>query len=723
MPEDSISITVVRRYLRWAVLIVVAAAAGSVARTGGLAAEQAGGRTPARRAVSTDLAELPGRDWPTVGGNLGQMRFSTLKEINASNVRRLELAWTASFDGDVVNEVETELLVKGGVLYAVTGNGNVVATDATNGRKIWQWDTFHPPKPASGNAPIRGLALGAGHVYQQTNIGTVVALDERTGSLKWQTNVSLNGGIQEGSGAPVYHDGVVYVGVSGREQGRGHVDALKADSGELLWRTFMIGTAADDPKTGGAGVWTSPSIDPQLGLLYAVTGNAGVLTTATSAEWSSSIVALHLSTGAIKWAFQGVHHDIWDYDCPSPPTFFDVTIGGVVRHGVEFQCKSGYQFELDRATGEPLLPVREVPIPQAPGGSSPDPAAMAASPFVSPTQPQMQGTNDVVQHCVTREMLLGPAPDGSEYNYTCTYSIPGSGKFTTFTPGMLGGPTWQANAVDPSRGYLYVCAIAGSAQSWKIDPASGRTQRGGRFLQAERGWSGSVAAIDLRTNRTVWLNKWMDGKACLSGVTATAGGVVFTADLQSTAPSKVYAFDSSSGKELWSFQTPQSITSAPIVYAVNGREYVAFIGGGPVPLLGGILAPFRRRDEMYVFALPRRGSKPATLSTNAAPGTATTGTATPGMTARASNAGSAVEAGRAVFVSRCGSCHTLQAAGTTGTAGPNLGVVGRVSAQTVTNAVTQGTSGPLGTMPAFSGTMTKEEIEQVAAYVAGVTAR
>lgn len=703
------------RSIRIGVVVAVALAAGAVAcvAPGRFASSQNPARPRPTQSVRTDVVKAPAVDWPTIGGNLGQTRFSTLKEINASNVGKLQLAWTTAFDGDVVNAVETELLVSNGVLYLVTGNGNVVAADATNGRKIWQWNTPEPARPATLTAPNRGLGLGGGRVYIQTTRGVVVALDAAMGRQLWQTTVSLNGGLQQGASAPVYYDGTLYVGVAGHEQGRGHVDALNAETGRLLWRTFTVGSAADDPKTGGGGVWTSPSIDPGLGLLYASTGNAGNLMTATNAEWSASIIALDMKTGAIRWAFQGVHHDIWDYDCPSPPVFFDVTIKGVRRHGVEFQCKPGYQFELDRATGEPLLPVTEVPIPEAPGGSHPDPAAMEANPFVSKTQPQMQGTNNVVPHCVTRDMLPALSPDGTEFRYGCSYSIPTVGVYNAWTPSTLGGMTWQASAVDPSRGYVYICALAGAAQAWRVDPTAPTGRRnGGRFTAPATGWSGSVAAVDLRTNTTVWLNKWFDGKNCLSGVTATAGGVVFTADLQSSGPSRVYALDSGSGKQLWSFQTTQTVASAPIVYSVNGRQYVAYIGGGPIPVLGGMPAPFRRRDEVYVFALPQRGARPVTLSTSTLPPQDSAPALAPIQ-----------GPGRNAFVARCGTCHTLRAAGTTGVGGPDLGISGRIDAARVVEVVSRGKTGPIGTMPAFSGTLAREEIEQIAEFVAQATQR
>src|SRR5262249_49395814 len=133
----------------------------------GLGAELAGGSVAwtaaqAQRAAALDLLNGPADDWPTIGGNLGQTRFSRLTHITTSNVKNLQLAWTTAFDGDVVNQVETELIVSNGVMYLVTGNGNVVAADATSGRKLWLWNTFDEPRPASTNAPIRGLALGEG---------------------------------------------------------------------------------------------------------------------------------------------------------------------------------------------------------------------------------------------------------------------------------------------------------------------------------------------------------------------------------------------------------------------------------------------------------------------------------------------------------------------------------------------------------------------------------
>jgi quinohemoprotein ethanol dehydrogenase len=316
---------------------------------------------------------------------------------------------------------------------------------------------------------------------------------------------------------------------------------------------------------------------------------------------------------------------------------------------------------------------------------------------------------------VTPSMLSGPAPDGAPYKYTCTYSIPGVDTYTTFTPGFLGGMTWQADAIDPVRGYLYVCAIAGAAQAFKVNPRGGAPLMAGRFLAATSGWSGSVAAINLRDNRTVWLNKWMDGQTCFSGIVATAGGVIFTADNRSTGPSKVFAFDSASGQELWSYQVSQPIAAAPITYAVRGRQYVAFMGGGQVPLVGGVSPPFQREDRIYVFAL-RTGTRPTQAGAGAA---ASSGPAPSASAPPARPSGNAD--GRNVFIANCGSCHTFKPAATTGTSGPDLGIFGPLSAAAVADVVMRGTAGPTGTMPSFSGRLTSDQIQQVAAFVSEAT--
>jgi quinohemoprotein ethanol dehydrogenase len=567
--------------------------------------------TAAQRAA--DLAATPkftnqaliagaGADWPTVGGDLGNTRYSTLTQITPKNAGKLKLISSSTYDGTVLNEVEASPIEWNGVLYFVTGNQNVVAANATTGAVVWKWTSFAPPSAGPANHPVRGVSLGDGKIFVETVTGQLVALRASTGTEIWRAQVSLNGGVKEGSAPPTYYNGKVFIGEAGAETGRGHLDAFDAKSGALLWRTFVVGDPASDPKNGGGGIWTQPAIDTKLGLVYVATGNDVNVTSAGDDKWTSSIVALNIKSGKIVWGFQGVHHDIWDYDCPMSPILFQTQIKGVMKDGVEFQCKSAYQFELDRKTGKGLLPIKEVPIPQAPGGSNPDAATIAANPFDALTQPVMQGSNNIVQHCPTASQLASPAPDGSDYVYSCTYSLPGAGKWLTFTPSFLGGATYQADAIDPSQNLFFECAVNGAVAAKKLS-AAGVPQFSGGYNAPQVGWSGSLGAIDLRTNKTVWNDHWMDGSTCLGGATATAGGLLFTSDNKSKGPSTVFAVNSKTGKTVWSMLMDQPITDPPIVYSVNGKEYVAIQAGGQVTTVGGIPAPFVRQDKVYIFSL------------------------------------------------------------------------------------------------------------------------
>jgi alcohol dehydrogenase (cytochrome c) len=713
------------REVRYGALMVLLLVFG-VAITAAVANRATGsntGSTHAYRALHESNLELAprnltgsssvgaGASWTTIGGDLGQNQYSRLSQINKSNVDKLDLAWSSTYAGTVVNEVETEPVEYHGVLYFVDGQGNLEAADATSGAKIWTWTAFSGQSPGLARA-IRGVAIGDGNVYMTTTQGVVVAIYASTGTLNWQTNVNVIGPTNvEGEAAPVYYKGKLFVSVAGFENGRGHVDCLDAATGKLLWRTFVV-LGSNDPATGGGGVWTSVSLDPRLGLVYASTGNdtltllPGAVAAPGNQPWTSSLVALDMSSGAIKWGFQGVHHDQWDYDCPEPPNLFTIKMKGVVRNGVTFQCKAGYLFELDRSSGTPLIPVKEVPIPQAPGGSAPDPATIAANPLASLTQP-IPASDRVTPACSTSESLPGPAPDGGSYAYSCVYSLPGAGHFIAYTPGFNGGADQQPTALDPRTGYLYECQIANASQAFK----SGTVAPAGKSTAPPAGWSGTVAAVNLANGKVVWLDKWMNGKTCFSGVLATAGGLVFAADTLATGPSTLYAFDSATGKELWEYHTNQPIADAPIAYRYKGHEYIAIMSGGSNTGNGGITDPsFVRNDAMWVFALP----------TGALPGKPAPGATTPGTTPSSGDngAGAAYPQGKTLFVSNCGSCHALAAAGTTGTIGPNLATLGPLAPATVVSIVTNGVGAK---MPSFTGTLTADQISQVANYLSTAT--
>ncbi len=297
----------------------------------------------------------------------------------------------------------------------------------------------------------RGVAHGGGRIFLGRLDGQLVALDAKTGAVAWTVQAER---WQDGfsiTNAPLYYDGLVITGFSGAEIGvRGRVKAFNADNGELVWTFYTIpGRGEPGNETwpqdnevwqhGGGTVWHTPAADPELGLIYFSTGNPGpdfngAVRTGDNL-YTSSIVAIEAKTGEYRWHFQQVHHDIWDFDSPSPVVLFDLAIDGRERRGLAQPSKTGWVYILDRTDGTPLVGIDEQPVPQEPR------QATAA------TQPVPRGDAFVPQH-------LDIAPEG--------YPLVNGGRiFTPFwtdyiiaKPGILGGANWPPSAYDPATGYL-----------------------------------------------------------------------------------------------------------------------------------------------------------------------------------------------------------------------------------------------------------------------------
>ena len=332
-----------------------------------------------------DLAALPTDNWITNGGSLANQRYSPLNEIDASNVSRLNGVWHTHLRGSALAakySAESQPLVYKGTIYVPTGEDDVFAVDAETGDIRWQYQAKLDQKISTicCGWESRGVALGEGKVYIGQLDGNLVALDQKTGAVAWKTLVMR---WQDGysiTSAPLYVDGMVITGISGGEFGiRGRLTAYDAQTGKEVWRFYTIPgpgetghetwpAQGDAWKHGGAPVWQTPSVDPKLGLLYFSTGNAGPDNDGSGRAgknlFANSMVALDVKTGKLRWYYQMVHHDIWDYDAPSPTVLFDAKIDGTLRHGIGEASKTGWLYLLDRTNGKPLLPIPEKPVPQ-----------------------------------------------------------------------------------------------------------------------------------------------------------------------------------------------------------------------------------------------------------------------------------------------------------------------------------------------------------------------
>jgi len=295
-------------------------------------------------------------------------------------------------------------------------------------------------------------------------------------------------------------------------------------------------------------MWQHPAYDPESGLLFLDIGNPAPDIDGSVRPgdnlYSDCIVALDLKTGKLKWYFQEVSHDVWDYDATTPPVLLDVADSGGRRIKAVVEAgKDGYVYVLDRATGKPIR---------------------KSAPFVP-----------------FLNYMVRPDTAGVVVN-----------------PGPLGGSDWSPTAYDPKTGYLYVDGNYLPHKYWMQHMTLKEPAQwwGGTVEAKPTGVYGIVSAIDLATGKVAW--KDSVSKPIISGVLATAGGVVFTG----SSDKQLLAYDAQTGRKLWSFQTDAAINAPPITYEVNGKQYVA------VAVTGSQTLDTPRGDELVAFALPNEST-------------------------------------------------------------------------------------------------------------------
>jgi len=519
-----------------------------------------------------------GKDWVTNGGNLTNQRYSTLKQIDTSNVKQLKGAWMTRLKGSGFGgkySFEATPLVKDGVMYIVTGNDDVFALNAKTGEFLWErWSGIDQKITSVCCGWVnRGLAMGEGMLFLGQFDANVVALDIKTGKEVWRTPIEV---WQDGYGitsAPLYYDGIVYSGITGGEYGvRGRLTALDAKTGKVLWRWYTLpgpgevgaGTwpaGTDHYSRGGATIWNTPALDPQLGLVYFAVGNCGPDYDGSMREgdnlFCASIVALKAKTGEYAWHFQQVHHDIWDYDAASPVVLFDTVINGQPRKGIAEAGRTGWVYILDRTNGKPLIGIEERPVPQEPRQKT------------AKTQPYPIG-DAIVPQCA--EPLEGYERAG------CIFEVFWE-EPTLIQPSGIGGTNWSPMSYNPDTGSFYVPATIRTSAFSRYDTkyTKGRRYDGGtQAAPIGSAMSGTFTAVGGNTNKIVWQKKTPYRIGGGSGSTATAGGIVLRGD----PDGNILAHDAKTGEVLWQFQTGFGAEAPPIVYEVDGDEYIAITAGG-----------------------------------------------------------------------------------------------------------------------------------------------
>lgn len=584
------------------------AAAGLVVASATASTSKSGAYIATAPHFGAELAAAPSSDWPTVGGNLWNQGYSRLNQINDTNVSGIKQVWSKSIHGVSGAELEGAPTVYRGIMYAATGEGDMAALDATNGDILWKVPFNGKPSNAYGISAQRGVGLGGGQVYLAQNDGKLWAYDQKTGHVNWKSANVLPQDIQLSPPTPVYYDGIVYLGTHGGGDAgqRGSFSAYDAKTGLRLWRWFNtpapgeLGSGSwpagtNEWAVGGGASWTWSAIDPATSTIYFTGGNAGPYSGRGPGDnlFTSSVIALDLKSGAYKWHYQAVHHDVWDYDCPAAPMLFDVTINGVKRNGLSILCKTGWAYLLDRNTGKPLI---GIPERRVPGGKN------AVFQNASKTQPIPVGDAFAPQKADPK-VWAGPAPDGKPYVLGRVFSAYGPNEFTAVAPGLTGGGDWPRMSYDQERELLYVCASASVAAFKAIPAADGKASaagfnayQGGVPKSYKGQLTGTFTALKASTNTIAWQKKYTDGNNCYSGSITTAGNLTIVGTTDGT----LHIYHSGSGKELWSKKLPYPIAAPPVTYSVNGKQYISVYDGGQTGLLGGAKV---KKDLLVTFAL------------------------------------------------------------------------------------------------------------------------
>lgn len=636
----------------------------------------AGGHDQALVPVTKDTEQ---KNWAAWANTDQGTRFAALDQINRGNVSQLQVAWTAH-TGDVPQstgagaEDQNTPLQIGDTLYVCTAYSKVLALDADTGKQKWKYDS-HAESPSwqrcRGLGYFADAAQAAGappaatcsaRLFLPTLDARLIALDAATGQpcpgfgddgtvdLKVGMGEVKDGWYQQTS-TPLVAGNLVIVG--GRvadnwstDEPPGVVRAFDVHTGQLVW-AWDSGNPAitglpPEGKTytrGSPNVWAAMSYDPQLGLVYLPTGNTtpdffGGYRTLEEEKYSSSIVALDVATGRPRWHFQTTHHDLWDFDLPAQPLLYDVADGkGGTLPALIQVSKQGEVFMLDRRTGTPIAPVKELPVPQ---GNLP-------GEHYSPTQPFSVGMPsfgnavlkesdmwgpDLINQMLCRIQFKGMRHQG-------VYTPPGLDPSLQM-PGSLGGMNWGSVSVDPTSGYMFVNDMRLGLANYQIPrdkmprnasgiemgavPMDG-TPYGAmrqRFLSklgipCQKPPFGTLSAVDLKTRQIVWqvpVGTVKDtgpmgirmglsipiGMPTLGPTLATQGGLVFLAGTQDFY---LRAWDRDTGKEIWKARLPVGSQGGPMTYVSpkTGKQYVVITAGGARQ------SP-ERGDYVIAYALP-----------------------------------------------------------------------------------------------------------------------
>jgi quinohemoprotein ethanol dehydrogenase len=570
--------------------------------------------TVIRAQQPTAADSLPG-SWPSYGRTQNETRYSPLKQIDASNVGRLGLAWSYVAGAGGGNQ-EGTALVWNNTLYGITSWSVVFALDARTGKELWRWDpevnqAAVRPKICCGIVN-RGMALYNGMLFAPAIDGRLFALNALTGKPVWEARVAYPQDLYTITMAPRIAGSKVIVGVSGGDKPtRGFFDAYDAKTGQRSWRFYTVPGDPAKPyendamraaaktwggefyKNGGGGaVWDGVAYDPETNLVYVGTGNAEPWVQKFRGAqhvdnlYTCSILAVDVATGQLKWHYQTVPNDNWDFDSVQQLMLLNLTIKGRQRKVITQAAKNGFFYVLDRATGEYISAAPFVKVDWAKGLDE------RGRPMVNPEA-----------YYDTEGIEIYPTGGGA-HNWSPMSYNPATG--LVYIPASYMPFPYQAQEVlkPGSTGYIRPSGDL-RHMTTSIGPAAPDKVRGG--LQA---W-------DPVNQKLVWR---ADGGGGIGGGTVTtAGNLVFQVINDGT----FRAYSADKGEKLFEAKTGRTGMGPPITYEADGKQYVAFLGG--LGRAANVVGPNNAEVEfppmLFVFEVDGKGEfpKPAPTPTPRGP--------------------------------------------------------------------------------------------------------
>jgi len=511
------------------VLFLLVAAAGAFAQT----------LNPAK------LAQAPTDSWPSYNGDFSGRRFSPLTSINANNVTAMSLAWVHRINvqasGPFPGSIKSTPVVVDGVMF-FTVPDHVWAVDARTGRQIW-----HFSWPSKGGIHIgnRGVGVYGKWLYFETPDCNLVSLNMKDGTERWHKKICEPDQFYFASTAPLIAGNHVIAGVSGDDLDvPGYIQSHDPETGEMQWRWYAhpepgSPEAKSWPSVeamlhGGGMTWGATTYDPELKMIYFGTGNPQPVIAHKGRMgdnlFTECIIALDVDTGKMKWYFQSSPHDTHDWDANQTPVLIDGVVNGQPRKLVAQASRNGYFFVLDRVTGKNIVTTTFTKTNWAKGVDA-------------------KGQ---------------PIPDPAKYP-----QIDGA----LVSPNQAGAANWPPPSFSPATGLFYVNATNAYSVYYIYDDEDkpegwGGNDRGG-FSES------MLEAIDYKTGKVRWAHKWEGAGGPRSGVMATAGNLVFAADMQNN----FVALNATTGEALWRANLGQGASNGPISYALDGTQYVT-VGAG-----------------------------------------------------------------------------------------------------------------------------------------------